>query len=69
MTERFAPSRTNPVLRGWVNCFRVGNSGRVFDKVEHLIECGFEYDVDFQSVAIQKMMFSADDRLIRHGST
>lgn len=30
--------RVNPVLRGWVNYFRVGNSSRAFDKVKWQVE-------------------------------
>jgi RNA-directed DNA polymerase len=33
-----APAQVNPVLRGWVNYFRVGNSGRAFDKVKYEVE-------------------------------
>ena len=28
----------NPIIRGWVNYFRIGNSGRTFCKVKHYIE-------------------------------
>ncbi|WP_275902310.1 group II intron maturase-specific domain-containing protein [Myxococcus vastator] len=31
-------ARVNPVLRGWVNYFRVGNSSRAFDKVKWHVE-------------------------------
>jgi RNA-directed DNA polymerase len=34
-----AVARINPVLRGWVNYFRVGNSGHVFAKVKYHVEC------------------------------
>jgi group II intron reverse transcriptase/maturase len=27
--------RVNPILRGWINYFRIGNSGRVFNKIRH----------------------------------
>jgi RNA-directed DNA polymerase len=33
-----AVARINPVLRGWVNYFRVGNSSRAFDKVKFHVE-------------------------------
>ncbi|WP_425383943.1 group II intron maturase-specific domain-containing protein [Wolbachia endosymbiont (group B) of Eupithecia inturbata] len=28
----------NPILRGWVNYFRIGNSGRKFNYVKHWVE-------------------------------
>jgi group II intron reverse transcriptase/maturase len=31
--------RTNRVLRGWVNYFRVGNSSRVFQNIRYFVEC------------------------------
>jgi RNA-directed DNA polymerase len=31
-------AQVNPVLRGWVNYFRVGNSSRAFDKVKYHVE-------------------------------
>ena len=33
-----AVAQINPILRGWVNYFRVGNSGRVFGKVRYEVE-------------------------------
>jgi len=33
-----AVARVNPILRGWVNYFRVGNSSRTFDKVKWHVE-------------------------------
>jgi len=33
-----AVAQVNPVLRGWVNYFRVGNSGRAFDKVKYEVD-------------------------------
>ena len=33
-----AVSEINPILRGWVNYFRVGNSSRAFDKVKQEVE-------------------------------
>ena len=33
-----AVSEINPILRGWVNYFRVGNSSRAFDKVRQEVE-------------------------------
>ena len=30
-----AVAQVNPVLRGWVNYFRVGNSGRAFGKIRY----------------------------------
>ena len=35
---REAVARVNPILRGWVNYFRVGNSSRTFDKVKFHVE-------------------------------
>jgi RNA-directed DNA polymerase len=29
---------TNPILRGWVNYFRIGHSGRCFSKIRHWVE-------------------------------
>lgn len=29
----------NPVVRGWVNYFRIGNSSRVFQEVRHFVTC------------------------------
>jgi group II intron reverse transcriptase/maturase len=29
----------NPVVRGWVNYFRIGNSSRVFQKIRHFVGC------------------------------
>jgi RNA-directed DNA polymerase len=34
-----AVAQVNPVLRGWVNYFRVGNSGLAFAKVRRAVEC------------------------------
>jgi len=33
-----AVAEINPILRGWVNYFRVGNSSRAFDKVKYHVE-------------------------------
>jgi RNA-directed DNA polymerase len=33
-----AVAQVNPVLRGWVNYFRVGNSGRAFGKIKYEVE-------------------------------
>jgi RNA-directed DNA polymerase len=33
-----APAQVNLVLRGWVNYFRVGNSGRAFGKIKFEVE-------------------------------
>jgi RNA-directed DNA polymerase len=33
-----AVARVNPILRGWVNYFRVGNASRAFDKVKWNVE-------------------------------
>jgi RNA-directed DNA polymerase len=33
-----AVAQVNPILRGWVNYFRVGNSSRAFDKVKFHVE-------------------------------
>jgi RNA-directed DNA polymerase len=33
-----AVARVNPILRGWVNYFRVGNSSQAFDKVKYHVE-------------------------------
>jgi RNA-directed DNA polymerase len=35
---REAVAQVNPILRGWVNYFRVGNSSRAFDKVKFHVE-------------------------------
>ncbi len=35
---RAAVAQVNPILRGWVNYFRVGNSSRAFNKVEYHVE-------------------------------
>lgn len=35
---RAAVAEINPILRGWVNYFRVGNSSRAFDKVKYQVE-------------------------------
>ena len=35
---REAVAQVNPILRGWVNYFRVGNSSRAFDKVRFHVE-------------------------------
>ena len=32
---RAAVAQVNPILRGWVNYFRVGNSSQAFNKVKH----------------------------------
>ena len=29
--------KVNPILRGWVNYFRIGNSGKVFGKAQHFV--------------------------------
>jgi RNA-directed DNA polymerase len=34
-----AVAQVNPVLRGWVNYFRVGNSGQAFGKIKYEVEC------------------------------
>jgi RNA-directed DNA polymerase len=34
-----AVAEVNPILRGWVNYFRVGNSSQAFGKVKHYAEC------------------------------
>jgi RNA-directed DNA polymerase len=31
-------ARINPIVRGWVNYFRIGNSSRAFGKVRHYVE-------------------------------
>jgi RNA-directed DNA polymerase len=31
--------QVNPILRGWVNYFRVGNSSQAFAKVKYQVEC------------------------------
>ncbi len=33
-----AVAQVNPILRGWVNYFRVGNSSQAFDKVKYHVE-------------------------------
>ena len=33
--EVVVKERVNSILRGWVNYFRIGNSGRVFEKIRH----------------------------------
>ena len=35
---RAVVGQVNPILRGWVNYFRVGNSSRAFDKVKFHVE-------------------------------
>ncbi|MFQ5791254.1 MAG: group II intron maturase-specific domain-containing protein, partial [Acidobacteriota bacterium] len=35
---RTAVAKVNEILRGWINYFRVGNSGDAFKKVQWLIE-------------------------------
>ncbi|HJW74792.1 MAG TPA: group II intron maturase-specific domain-containing protein, partial [Thermoleophilia bacterium] len=35
---RAVVGQINPILRGWVNYFRVGNSSRAFDKVKFHVE-------------------------------
>ena len=35
---RVAVARVNSILRGWVNYFRVGNSGDAFSKLKWLVE-------------------------------
>jgi RNA-directed DNA polymerase len=34
-----AIAQVNPILRGWVNYFRVGNSSQAFAKVKYHAEC------------------------------
>jgi RNA-directed DNA polymerase len=34
-----AVAQVNPILRGWVNYFRVGNSSQAFAKVRYQVEC------------------------------
>jgi RNA-directed DNA polymerase len=29
--------KVNPILRGWVNYFRIGNSSRVFNKIREFV--------------------------------
>lgn len=29
--------KVNPIVRGWVNYFRIGNSRRVFDKIQQFV--------------------------------
>lgn len=31
--------RVNPVVRGWVNYFRMGNSSEVFGEIRHFVQC------------------------------
>jgi RNA-directed DNA polymerase len=38
LSMQAAIAQINPVLRGWVNYFRVGNSGRAFDKVKYEVD-------------------------------
>ena len=33
-----AVAQVNPILRGWVNYFKVGNSSQAFNKVKHHVE-------------------------------
>lgn len=37
LSVQAAVARVNPILRGWVNYFRVGNSGHAFDKVKYFV--------------------------------
>ncbi|WNG52324.1 hypothetical protein F0U60_10840 [Archangium minus] len=38
MPIRAAVERVNGIVRGWVNYFRVGNSGQAFGKVKQYVE-------------------------------
>jgi hypothetical protein len=38
LSVRAAVAQVNPILRGWANYFRVGNSRQAFNKVEYHVE-------------------------------
>jgi RNA-directed DNA polymerase len=38
LSVQAAVAQMNPILRGWVNYFRVGNSSQAFNKVQYHVE-------------------------------
>lgn len=74
--------RINPIVRGWVNYFRIGNAGRVFDKIRQFVMCrvrryicrqqkrrGYGWKRITSEFLYGKLRLFYDYRVVRHPET